>query len=402
MTIDIPVVFASSDREFSVSDGDFSTLEIRDGNNAGFHYFYDTATRGLVTDFVLVDRPRVATLCRITLIKKGDLFTPRVCLWKKDKSKAGREAAKVEAPAGGPSRLIKAFVDTDDCHENFWKVINFIQSFREIEVPSNDFRVLPQSAAELALMLEGRDKVAVLDAVSIALGSSVTEADIALLTNRRGQLETFSNLLRDSDSFEVYKTEHGCARPEDVWQHFFESNQWIFGYGLSLISCESYNDAKLEQITSGSSVFDGGGKRSDAVLKSRGLISSLLFAEIKTHSTRLLAETLYRRPDVYRVTSDVSGAVSQIQKTVEKALRTIHQQFHRQFGKDGAPTGVEVSTVRPKQVLIVGSLAEFDSEYGVNAEKSMTFELYRRSITDVEIMTFDELHERARFIVEDM
>jgi len=37
----------------------------------------------------------------------------------------------------------------------------------------------------------------------------------------------------------------------------------------------------------------------------------------------------------------------------------------------------------------------------LNPEKTSTFELYRNSIHDVEIITFDELYERARFIVED-
>ncbi|WP_435190580.1 hypothetical protein [Streptomyces sp. bgisy126] len=37
----------------------------------------------------------------------------------------------------------------------------------------------------------------------------------------------------------------------------------------------------------------------------------------------------------------------------------------------------------------------------VNPEKINSFELYRTSIQDVEIITFDELYQRACFIVED-
>ena len=54
----------------------------------------------------------------------------------------------------------------------------------------------------------------------------------------------------------------------------FEENPWIFGYGLNLISAEALDEEKLEQITTGSSVFGGAGKRSDAVLRMRGVISS--------------------------------------------------------------------------------------------------------------------------------
>lgn len=64
------VNFSSISTEFSVADGDFSALEIRDSGKGGFHYFYDTKTKRLITDFVLEDRPQVALLCQVTLIKR--------------------------------------------------------------------------------------------------------------------------------------------------------------------------------------------------------------------------------------------------------------------------------------------------------------------------------------------
>ncbi|MGW4728697.1 hypothetical protein ACWEQC_05865 [Streptomyces shenzhenensis] len=50
---------------------------------------------------------------------------------------------------------------------------------------------------------------------------------------------------------------------------------------------------------------------------------------------------------------------------------------------------------------MIGSLSEFTDNGAVNAEKITSFEQYRRSIQDVEVITFDELYERACFIVED-
>ena len=55
----------------------------------------------------------------------------------------------------------------------------------------------------------------------------------------------------------------------------------------------------------------------------------------------------------------------------------------------------------PRQVVLLGSLEEFDPGAGVNAERLETFELFRTSITDTEVITFDELYERARFIVRN-
>ncbi len=83
---------------------------------------------------------------------------------------------------------------------------------------------------------------------------------------------------------------------EGVWQNFFENNQWIFGYGLSLIACEALDGEKLEKITTGANIFTGAGERSDAVMRSNGFINSLVFGEIKTPAAPLLEKEAYRKP----------------------------------------------------------------------------------------------------------
>jgi hypothetical protein len=49
---------------------------------------------------------------------------------------------------------------------------------------------------------------------------------------------------------------------------------------------------------------------------------------------------------------------------------------------------------------VIGSLDEFYADHGVNVSKFRSFELYRRNTSRPEVITFDELLERARFIVE--
>ena len=56
--------------------------------------------------------------------------------------------------------------------------------------------------------------------------------------------------------------------------------------------------------------------------------------------------------------------------------------------------------VQPRSFLIVGSLTEFQGSRGVNAARYRSFEDYRRNLRQPEILTFDELYERARFIVD--
>ncbi|WP_406088833.1 Shedu anti-phage system protein SduA domain-containing protein [Streptomyces sp. NBC_01013] len=391
-----------STTEFDVTRRDFADLEIRSSqDSSGFHYLYDTRACRMVTDFVLDDRPQVATLCNVTIIKKGDTFTPRIKLWKKDKRKAGEASATQTVPDTGTTRAIKALVDTGDVYESFWKVINFLQGCAGLSTPGDSLQLVARDEDQLAQLLTGQDRTMVLGAVRTAIGGGLTEEDIRLISNRKEQLQRFERLLNDADYFQQEESLATTRGAEAVWQAFFEANQWIFGYGLNLIACESIDDGKLERITTGANIFGGAGKRIDAIMRSKGLISSMLFCEIKTHDTELLAKTPYRA-GVYQASKELGGGVAQVQKTASKAQQLISREFlTRIYDDDGTPTGVEMSTTRPRQVVVIGSLREFTHNGAVNPEKINSFELFRTSIQDVEIITFDELYQRASFIVED-
>ena len=93
------------------------------------------------------------------------------------------------------------------------------------------------------------------------------------------------------------------------------------------------------------------------------------------------------------------GSVSQIQKTVQKALKTIHTKT--EFSdKNGEPTEEIVFLYQPKAYVVIGSLSEFSIENKINEQKFSSFELFRRNLSNPEIITFDELYERAKFIVQ--
>ncbi|OIV37689.1 hypothetical protein BIV57_09680 [Mangrovactinospora gilvigrisea] len=387
--------------EFDVIRRDFADLEIRESQEgSGFHYFYDTRIRRMITDFVLDDRPQVATLCGVTMIKKGDAFTPRIKLWKKDKTRAGAAAIQT-APEAGTPRAVKALVDTGGVHENFWKVIGFLQRCTSLSTPGDAPQFVAGDEAKLARLLTGQDRSTLLRALRTAVGGGLTEEDIRLISNRKEQLQRFQRLLNDPEYFKEVEGLATTRGAEAVWQAFFEANQWIFGYGLNLIACESIDGGKLERITAGANIFGGAGKRIDAIMRSKGLISSMLFCEIKTHSTELLAKTEYRA-GVYQPSKELGGAVAQVQKTASKAQQAVSGAFlTRIYKEDGTPTDVELSTTRPRQVVVIGSLREFTHNGDVNPEKISSFELYRTAIQDVEIITFDELYERASFIVEE-
>lgn len=229
--------------------------------------------------------------------------------------------------------------------------------------------------------------------------NELSHSDIVALADRKTQLERFRKLLFDDEYFDLEKSTYNIQKNEQVWQSFFESNPWIFGHGLNYLFSTPLDGKKLEQVVSGYN-FNSGGKRVDGLLKTRGIVSSLCFVEIKTHKTDLLKSSSYRT-ESWGVSEELSGAIAQIQRTVDKSLKTISSKVEI-TDENGYLTGEQVFIYQPKSYLVIGSLSEFKNQEGVNKEKYSSFEIFRRNIINPEILTFDELYERARFIIETL
>ncbi len=235
------------------------------------------------------------------------------------------------------------------------------------------------------------------DLFSLVLGSEITKEDIVALGYRKKQLGAFERLLTDRDFFDEKRLAHEAQSDEALWQVFFERNQWVFGYGLSYFFVTGFDNRKLEQVVAGHDLVNRG-KRSDGLMKSRGIVNALCFVEIKTHETKLLGSAPYR-PGCWAPSRELSGAVAQVQGTVASAMRNLYGLL-RPKDYEGTPTGEEVFNFRPRSFIVVGSLGQFVSDTGVNEEQLRSFELYRNSIVGVDILTFDELFERTKFIVD--
>lgn len=389
---------AARSHDFRVGQDDFQQLVVRPVDDGPLHYFWLTSADRLIKHFVLREGPRVHTVCNVTLVQTAGGLSPRLRLWKRDMTKGAAAAAAKNPVPSGELVLVKAAVDTDDCHEELWTLINFLRSFAGVEVPGEVFHVVGSDDASIVASFKGHEKADVLRAVRSHFEGGLSEADVAMLVDRKTSLQVFESMVDDREFFDRERERRQKSRDEDVWQAFFEENRWIFGYGLSLVACESAAGGSLEQRTTGANLFGGAGKRSDGVLKTMGFIKSLLFVEIKNPATRLLRESAYRPPDVYNVSAELSGAVAQVRKTAHKAVKTI-SDLHRLSAPDGE-FQFELSTIEPRQAVVIGDLRQLADGGAVNGEKLSSFELFRRSQAGVEILTFDELLERARFIVD--
>lgn len=264
------------------------------------------------------------------------------------------------------------------------------KSRAKVNVSDEEFRRIALSSNQAkAFLIENQELFAE------ALKSEVTTEDLVAVGFRKKQLGVYGDLLDSQSYFEDLKQRKSCSS-EALWQQYFEKNSWVFGYGLGYIFLSNLDDRRLEQVVQGHSVASHG-KRVDALMKTKGIISNLCFVEIKTHTTALLDAKPYRA-GCWAPSKELAGAIAQVQGTVASAVENISGKINP-CDKEGNPTGEEIYNYQPKSYLVIGSMSEFVSEHGVNRDKLRSFELLRRNTTNPEIITFDELYERARFIV---
>ena len=297
------------------------------------------------------------------------------------------------AATGNPHKLGFAFIG-----DEITKLFNFIRDVQTMRFGSKRYQRLADEDIE---HIELTDSQALTmfqqnqELFTNIARTKITSQDIVAVAYRKKQLEYFEKLLFDSNYFS-YVMDRSSKSAEPVWQKFFEQNQWIFGYGLGYVFLTGLDDKKLEQVVQGYNLNQHG-KRVDAVMKTRGIISNICFIEIKTHNTNLLSPKAYR-PGCYPPSNELAGAIAQVQGSVAAATKSLTEKILIN-DNDGNPTGEEIYNIQAKSYLVIGSLEEFVTEHGVNEDKLRSFELLRKNIQSPEIITFDELYERAKFIV---
>lgn len=306
---------------------------------------------------------------------------------------------KFTTETGNPHKSSYSFRD-----EEIRNLYNFLRGLFDSKLESKDKITVDDSALDRILLSSDQANKVIIDNQDVlveALKNNVTKSDIIAIGYRKNQLNIFKTLLKDFKFFEDYKKENQCRGIEAVWQSFFEKNTWIMGYGLSYIFNSPLEGKKLEQLVSGSTIFQKG-KRVDALMKTKGIINSLCFVEIKTDKTTLLKQTKDPyRGESWSISDELAGSIAQLQRTVQRSIENVKTKTEIKDSSDNL-TGETLFLYKPKSYLIIGSLNEFMIDNKINEIKYSSFEMFRKSIQDIEIITFDELYERASFIVKEI
>jgi len=284
----------------------------------------------------------------------------------------------------------------------FKKIIGYLQLLSELNLSDISERrialaddTLPniddETKKKIKTLLLRKDGQQIIEEV-LASGI-ITSTDIVNIGYRKKQLETFDKLLNQADYFATYISENKLTdtRSESVWQYFFNTNDWIFGYGLDY---RFLNILQKEAHVASSDVAGKGAVINDFLL---GCSKFTVLVELKKPDTPLFGKDK-NRSNSWTLSDDLISGLSQILE--QKASWQISAETNQSGNFDDQGNPIKQKTFDPKSILVVGSTKQFEGDTKENQIKAKTFELFRRDSRNIEILTYDELFERAKFIVE--
>lgn len=199
-------------------------------------------------------------------------------------------------------------------------------------------------------------------------------------------LETKSNIDKKyiEDVIAEFKVHMALTTDTDAtekkWQKFLNTHNWIFSYVFSFPIILFQDEA----FVGGKNISNKNGKITDFLIKNH-LTENVAFLEIKTHKTELVKKGKpYRGNDVYAMSVDLSGALSQVLNQ--------RDNFQKHYATLKMDTDESFETFNSKCVVLMGQISDLDKK------QLRPFELIRSNSKDVEIITFDELLDRVESI----
>lgn len=163
---------------------------------------------------------------------------------------------------------------------------------------------------------------------------------------------------------------------EQFFQTFFGKNSFV----LSFIIPTMFHYIEGYTYMGGKSIDNKGGIYTDLMYEEGH--NNIAIIELKTPTTNLVMNTPYRSPSVYSVDSKVSGAVVQAKNQKEVFLNNMTNFKSHNY-----------TIVDPDVYVIVADLNKL-----TNQDKLRSFELYRKSLKDIKIITYSEIISKLKLI----
>lgn len=286
--------------------------------------------------------------------------------------------------SGSPHRIHFSFVGNE-----ILELKNFIDSIALLNFP-DEYKTKVESADLLKIkkiFSENPD----INLIEQVLKNNVTDKDIVALGYRKSQLEIFRKLLEENylDKYKQEIIKKSSIKDELAWQYFFNKNPWIFGYGLDY----RFMGILQKEFSASGTEADGSGQVNGDFLIGDEKFTT--FVELKKPDTPLFKNNTIRS-GVWKLSTDLMEAKSQIlEQKASGQIKIESKTIHDSDGKE-----IKQKSYDSKVILIIGHWDQIKNDKDlIRKTKIKTFELFRRDSRNIEIITYDEFYERAKYIV---
>jgi len=206
-------------------------------------------------------------------------------------------------------------------------------------------------------------------------------ADDQILRRRKASVREFKEALQKLNWDEL------------TWGKFFDENRWIFGLGLRY---QFLNQLQGQAHYGGTDLTGRGNQKGDFLHYTEGYARFIVLVEIKRPDSAIFqANTKGQkyRNGVPGFEVEFANALSQVQVNA----RTWEQEGSQTEANRSQLERQSIYTIHPRSLLIYGCTSQLNT-----LEKRNCFEIFRGQLKNTEIVTYDELLNRAKFIVGEM
>jgi len=376
---------------FDLETHNIDSLIIKENTTKSNCYIYSGDI--IIGGLILIKKKNTKTILNVSFYrsKETNKYLPRLEFRKIDDQgipkKPNKDDIIIRFSTGEESRM-------------FWKVIHFLQKFKEL-VDLGDFHNKYQAVSFDTFLIDFKSKeqaerVRELSSLTASINLSSKDIKELLLSQRRNSIHWFYAFLKNLHNketvyaFDTYKYKHNISEQgeESVWHHFLKSNEWIIGLNVDL----KFIRDLLSKQKVGAEDSKGTGSPEVDIL---GISYFTTLIELKTSRTKIFKnkKTSKSRANTWDFSEDFLEAYSQVlsQRSEISDTKDI---------KDENGNIIDTKKNRildPKAVLIIGNRnEEFPHDrISENDIKTDCFERIRRDSRNIEIITYDELFERA-------
>jgi hypothetical protein len=386
----------SFDNLFDLIERDLAEIQIKETNPKDKCIIWDLAdTDKAYNSFLISKNTKSRTICDISFHKssKTEKYLPRLSF------KRIATNGDIQSTRSKDKVTIK-FDESEDAIR-FWQFVGFLFNYKDlVDVGEfeNSFKVVSKDA--YVLEFTDKDELEKIQDLKELVGiSDLSYNQLKTITfeNRKKNLRGFYYLLKDlKNSRKKYRKIYDIQQGEEhIWHHFLQNNDWILGLNADLRFINDFLDEQKVGIENSQ------GSESPQV-DLFGISEFTTLVELKHSSANIFkvkkskgrANTWDFTPDFIEGVSQCLGQKNELERSFDD--KVFVDGDDKRLKKDG------VESVDPKSLLIIGNKKRefpiFDLD-NTNILKNKTLERFRRNNRNIDVLTFDELFERAYHIV---